>query len=322
MVIFLIFTFCIDLIFAMDGNSVVSDSSNIESIDWTENPKHEVRYFLSSSLTLNNLNSNVEADTDDQTNFAKDNEPNQKSGKENVSKVSEENFNESGNEINENKLKRKHQPDELCEYCSRKGKRSLVNSKLSNIALCGACYAYERQHGKLEPRNERKKRGKHKKHILVCEFCQQESTQFLTGKVSGKSLCRPCYAYEKKHRYLVPLDERDIRYPRYPTKRQSHGHILACEGCQNESTKYIKSKLSDKSLCPACYSYENLYGHLNKLKYNPTIRVCEYEFCHRDTTKYKRGKFSGQALCKECYNYEYRHGHLVPLDERKYYTKK
>jgi hypothetical protein len=98
----------------------------------------------------------------------------------NVSKNSEENFNET------TKLKRKHNSDKIltCEFCQRNCTR-YTKGRISGQNLCDACYKYESRHGYLNERH-------HHTDILACEICQKNSTRYIKGKFSGKSLCDSC----------------------------------------------------------------------------------------------------------------------------------
>merc|ERR1712034_51059 len=96
---------------------------------------------------------------------------------------------------------------------------------------------------------------KHANHILVCEYCQIKSSRYVTGKISGKSLCASCYKYEYRYGYLVPLNER-----RHIVKHKNY--VLVCEFCQRECKRYTAGKVCGKSLCYSCYAYESRYGYL------------------------------------------------------------
>jgi formylmethanofuran dehydrogenase subunit E len=170
----------------------------------------------------------------------------------------------------------------------------------------------EYRHGYLVPLNERKKTTKYNNPLLVCEFCQGESTRYKTGKVSGKSLCISCYNYEYFHGHLVPLDER-----KYYGKHKDN--VLVCEFCQNESIQYKKSQVTGKSLCQACYQYEYKNDCLVPLnerkqfqKHKDYIIACE--ICQKENTSYITGKVTGKSLCKKCYMIEYQQSHMLDLD--------
>lgn len=299
-ILFLILILCIDLVVGMDSDSYASESS-IEEHD-------NLKEYTKQERNFHDLNFNA----DDQQNVINDNElenceTKKNSALKNSSEVTEEKLGEY------NELKRKHKPEKVlpfCGYCNRKS----TNGRFIN-GLCHACYEFKRLHGKLIPLDERTMRGKHNIHILVCEFCQQESTSYRTGKKSGKSLCKSCYNSEYLQGRLVPLDERPKRYN---AKYKDHKRV--CEFCQKESPLYTKSKINEQILCKKCYNYECYHGHLIPLderrkpeKYKDRIG-CEY--CQKESTKYIKGKYSSLSLCIACYAYESRYGHLLPLDER------
>jgi predicted metal-binding protein len=149
-----------------------------------------------------------------------------------------------------------------CGFCQKKSTHDQnKKSKFSSESLCDACYRYESKYGYLLPLDERRKYNvKHKYTILVCEFCQRESTtkSFIKSQISGNSLCSKCYSYESRHGYLLPVDERK-------ENRKYKRHVaLVCEFCEQESTtgRFKKGKSSGKVLCDACYCYEYKYGYL------------------------------------------------------------
>jgi formylmethanofuran dehydrogenase subunit E len=167
------------------------------------------------------------------------------------------------------------------------------------------------------------KRKRKSDKIFKCDFCQRESAKCIKGKHNDKSLCKPCYTYERKYGNLVPLDERKKRY-----NVKHKDSILVCEFCERESTQYQTGKITGKSLCHACYTYEMKYSNLVPLderrkrynvKHKYRILVCE--FCERESTNYRKGKVSGKTLCRECYYYEKKYTHLIPLDERRHFGK-
>jgi formylmethanofuran dehydrogenase subunit E len=144
----------------------------------------------------------------------------------------------------------KHDNILVCEVCQKESIK-YTKGKLSGKSLCKSCYHYEWKHSKNP---EQRYYKKHKDNILACEFCQKESIRYTTGKISGKSLCGACYDYERLHGSLVRQDKR---------KRKHNNDILVCEGCQEDSTKYKKGKLSGKLLCSPCYMKE--YRKQNKI---------------------------------------------------------
>jgi formylmethanofuran dehydrogenase subunit E len=220
--------------------------------------------------------------------------------------------------VDERKHHKNHKDNILaCEFC-KKQSIQYKKSKFNDKSLCESCYQYEYNHGDLVPLDERKKKEKHKNNILECEVCQNESSHYKTGKITGKSLCQSCYMVEYRHNHLVLNEQK--KYVKHKD------HILICEVCQKEVTNYIKGKISGKSLCQSCYNYEYTHGHFLPLderkkvvKHKNHILVCEA--CQKEDTNYSAGQISGKSLCRSCYNYEYFHKKSVPPNERRHYGK-
>jgi formylmethanofuran dehydrogenase subunit E len=156
--------------------------------------------------------------------------------------------------LDERQKRESHKGHTVCEFCQKESNK-FAKGNISGKVLCLTCYVYERLYNRVLPLDERKENGKHKDHILVCEFCQTESTEYRKGTFTEKSLCRSCYNNERQYGYLIPLDERK--------KREKHkNNILVCQICQEESPRYTKGKVSGKALCASCYNYEDYHGYL------------------------------------------------------------
>jgi hypothetical protein len=97
-----------------------------------------------------------------------------------------------------------------CEYCQQKSMNGKYKKGFhSKKMLCAACYSFEYRTGILLPPD---KRNPHEKHTTdICEFCERrdEVNHYLKkGIFSRQSLCHACYTYERKHKKLIPLNQR------------------------------------------------------------------------------------------------------------------
>jgi formylmethanofuran dehydrogenase subunit E len=93
----------------------------------------------------------------------------------------------------------KHQNSILvCEFC-QKDSKSYQTGKVSGKSLCMSCYYYEYKHGRIIPLAERKKLHNAQYHILVCQYCQEESPRYSKSTINDQILCIPCYKYEYNH---------------------------------------------------------------------------------------------------------------------------
>jgi len=96
----------------------------------------------------------------------------------------------------------------ICEYCERTGGKKYL-SKQSELNLCQACWKYEKDHGKLIPREDRR-HVRSKLSPNICCYCDRPNSGkcLLWSKLSEFRLCQACYGYETKHGFLLPINDR------------------------------------------------------------------------------------------------------------------
>jgi hypothetical protein len=139
----------------------------------------------------------------------------------------------------------KHNQVLVCEFCQRKSKQYRTGI-FSGQSLCYSCYQYESKHGALGPQDERNYKRKHKDQILVCENCQEESKQYVTGKFSGKSLCQACYQYEFRHAGLRSQSERDYNEKHKDQRNNSSNRLFDAVNSQNKDRNDITNHITEQ----------------------------------------------------------------------------
>merc|ERR1712098_640099 len=96
--------------------------------------------------------------------------------------------------------------------------------------------------------NNKSKRKRRSNQILVCETCQRESTHYITGKISGKSLCHLCYKHEyAEYRKYQPdhllSTEKQEKYENQQNDRTHQPNpLIDVEKFSNESKEKIEEK--------------------------------------------------------------------------------